>query len=135
MKAYAENNFNKTKTLKQLGYKDSTAEKDAKSTIERAERTVKEALDLDKDLTTEQVAQNSLDILGVTREEVVNQLKKIAMNEKDFTNALKVLSVLSRDIGLNIDNTDQNKAPSVNITVEKVEANNPPPVKEGYVEG
>jgi Holliday junction resolvasome RuvABC DNA-binding subunit len=122
---YARNNYNAYKTLIQNGYSEKTADKVSKDVLQRASRVVKTQLHLDKELDTKETAQTALDILGVSREEVVKQLKMIAFNEKDFTNALKVLAILSKDIGINLTEPDQNKAPQVNLTIEKVETKGP----------
>ena len=121
MRDYAKNGFNAKKTLLENGYSEMTADKDAKNTIRRAERVVKEQLQLDKDLTTKETAQTSLDILGVTREEVAEQLKEIAFNKKDYGNALKVLAMLARDMNLDLLSEEKQVAPQLNVTVEKVE--------------
>ena len=121
MRDYAKNGFNAKKTLLENGYSEMTADKDAKNTIRRAERVVKEQLQLDKDLTTKETAQTSLDILGVTREEVAEQLKEIAFNKKDYGNALKVLAMLARDMNLDLLSEEKQVAPQLNVTVERVE--------------
>lgn len=121
MSTLAKNNFNQYKTLKELGYSESTALNDAKSTIDRAIRVVNESLQLN---TTDkvEVAQKSYEILGLTKEQVANRIRDIVLSN-DNTNALKILQSISKDIGLNLTDQENQKAPSVNITVEKVETN------------
>ena len=123
---YAKNNYNAYKTLIENGYSEKTARKNAGRTIQTANDVVKSSLEIQTD-SKEETAKSVLDIVGITREEVLNQLKTIALNERDYTSAIKVLSVFSKELGVQLDDTEQNKAPSVNITVEKVEANTPHP--------
>ena len=119
---YARNNFNAYKTLVENGYSKKTALKNAGRTIQTANDIARKALNIE---TTDkkEVATSVLDIVGITKEEVLNQLKNIALNDKDFTNALKVLSVFSKELGVNINETDQNKSPQVSLTIEQATVN------------
>jgi hypothetical protein len=118
---YALNNFNAKKTLIENGYSETTADKESKTILERANRVVKDKLQLNQTNTIQETAKTSLDILGIDRERVVKQLEKIAFNDRDYTNAIKILSVLAKDIGINLTDTEQQKTPPVNIIVERVE--------------
>ena len=124
---YAKNNYNGYKTLIQNGYSEKTALAKSKEILDRATRVVNESLQLNT-TETKEVAKLSYEIVGITREEIAEKLKEIATS-KDYNNALKVLSVLSKDIGINFTDDNQQKAPSVNITVEEVKT--PHQIHEG----
>ena len=119
MATYAKNNYNAYKTLMELGYSKSTALNDAKATIDRASRTVNESLQLDT-VEPKEVAKTSYEILGLSKEEVIENLKEIATQSRDYTNRLKVVTPMARDIGIKLDDTEENKSPTVNLTVESV---------------
>ena len=118
---YHTNNNNAYKTLKNNGYSETTAKAKAKDVLDVARKTINRHLQLEE-TDNKEIARKSFEILGLTAENVAEKLKEIATS-KDYTNALKVLSILARDIGINLTDAEQ-KAPSVNITVEKVDTGN-----------
>lgn len=119
MSDYAKNNYNSKKTLLENGYKESTATKRPNTVINLASKTVRESLQLDTD-DKKEIARNSLDILGVSKEDVVKQLVKIGFNERDYANALKVLGVLAKDIGINLTDDEQKPQTNVNIGIREL---------------
>lgn len=131
---YAKNNFNGYKTLKQNGYSEKTALAKSKEVLDRATRVVNERLQL-QTTDTKEVAMKSYEIVGITKEEIAEKLKEIATS-KDYTNALKVLSVLSKDLGISFTEDNASNVPSVNITVEEVKtdvSNTPQQVRDAEV--
>ena len=119
---YAKNNYNAYKTLLENGYSETTAKAQAKKILNSATNRVASQLQLDT-RDTKEVAKKSYEIVGLQPEDIAEKLKEIATS-KDYTNALKILSVLAKDIGLNITDNEQQKAPAVNITVEKLNTDN-----------
>lgn len=112
---------NAYKTLIKHGYSETTAKKQAKQILDATYKRVLKAKTESKELTDPKTIKNSLEILGVSREEVTKQLKTIALNDKDYTNALKVLTVLAKDINLDLVDDNSQKTPSVSLTIENRE--------------
>ena len=120
LKDYQANNFNATKTLKDNGYKDSTANKEQYKTMARAQKVVKSMLPIGEDRDLKETSQDVLALIGYTREDVIKELLKVINQDKDLTNKLKAMSPLLKAINYNLDDSEQTTAPTVNITVEKV---------------
>jgi len=62
-----------------------------------------------------------LELLGLTRQDVVKRLKDIAFQDKDYSSALKVLSPVSKSIGYDITQQEQQNitVPVLNIVVDR----------------
>lgn len=62
------------------------------------------------------------EIVGLSSADVMARLKHIATQDKDLHSALKVLSVLAREHGVSLDDTEQRVVvPILNIVVDKPE--------------
>lgn len=62
--------------------------------------------------------------IGITREELQGALRKIALNDRDFSSALKVLSALAKndlDLNLNTEEAPKTIVPVLNIGVRSIE--------------
>lgn len=61
------------------------------------------------------------EILGMSREEVLGSLKNIALNQKDYGTALKVLGALAKELGVTIVEEDKPRVvvPVLNIGVKE----------------
>ena len=119
LKDYRLNNFNAKKTLLDNGYSEQTANKQAKVIMERAKRVVDTKLDLDtKDV--KEASDDVLSLLGFNSDDVITELKKVIEQDRDFTNKLKAMKPLLDALNYRLDDDNNQKAPSVNITVEEV---------------
>ena len=106
------------------GYSEIYADKQGKILLNNAiKQSAKEIIaSVSKnELTTEEAKTKAYELLGYSREEVYKRLKHIADNEKDYSSALKVLSVIASDLGiqLNPDNQTNISVPVLNIVVDK----------------
>jgi hypothetical protein len=54
---------------------------------------------------------------------VLKELKKVIEQDRDFTNKLKALAPALQQVGINLTTEEQQAAPKVSITVEKLEHN------------
>lgn len=120
MKRYAQNNYNAYQTLLDMGYAETTARAEAKDVLTRANRVVNERMGTEI-TDPKDNARNVLELLGYSVEDVVNELKKVIEQDKDFTNKLKAMSPALRHVGLQLDDTEKQVAPQLNVTVERVE--------------
>ena len=61
------------------------------------------------------------DMLGLSSEQVFTTLKKISQQDKDYSSALKVLTPLSKELGVDISSQDQQNitVPILNIGITK----------------
>ena len=69
-----------------------------------------------KDINKAEVKRMMADIVGLSPDVIMERLRNIATQEKDYSSALKVLAVLAREFGVEMD-TD---APKVTIPVLNV---------------
>ena len=116
---YEKNNYNAYKTLIENGYAETTAKKASRRMLSGATKAVARSIAQSKELSTSEI-RSSLEILGVSREDVVEQLNKIAFNQRDYGNALKVLGILAKDIGISLETSENMVKPVINIGVERV---------------
>jgi Holliday junction resolvasome RuvABC DNA-binding subunit len=120
---YTKNNYNAYKTFKEMGYSEHTCKTATSRLLKSAQKTVlknkTKELEQDTKVSTREQVKNSLDILGVSEEMVKERLKFIAFDTTDYTNAIKILQLLSKDIGLNISDSETQKTPAVSLTLVK----------------
>ena len=119
LKDYRLNNFNAKKTLLDNGYSEETALKQGKRTIEVAQKVVNDKLQLNK-TDIKETAQDVFELVGLSREDVILELTKVLQQDRDFTNKLKAMKPLLDALNYRLDDDNNQKAPSVNITVEEV---------------
>ena len=124
MKDYQANNFNAKKTLLENGYSEKTASKMQHEIMKRAEKRVKGMLPIDENKSLKETSNDVLALLGYTKDDVIKELLKVIQQDRDFTNKLKAMQPLLRSLNYNIDDTEQQKTPAVNITVEKLNTDN-----------
>lgn len=74
-----------------------------------------------KTLTTPEVKMFMHELLGLSREDVFEVLKKIALQDKDYASAIKILAPLSKEIGIALKDDEQVNVtvPVLNVVVEK----------------
>jgi phage terminase small subunit len=65
------------------------------------------------------------EIVGLSKEDVMERLKYIAFQEKDLNSALKVLAPLAKQEGVILQNEDENKVnvPILNVVVKEKQEN------------
>ena len=123
LKDYHANNFNAYKTLIENGYSEETANKQSKRTIEAAQKLVNKKLEL-TNTDIKETATDVFQLVGMSRQDVIDELTKVLQQDRDFTNKLKAMKPLLDALNYRLDDENVQKAPSVNITVEKVQTNN-----------
>ena len=72
-----------------------------------------------KDLTKEETKQLMCDVMGLDSSIVLSTTRKIALQDKDYSSALKVLSPLLKELGIDISQQEQQNitVPVLNIGV------------------
>ena len=123
LKDYSKNNYNAYKTLVENGYSEETAKKQSKVILERARKAVDNKLELNnKDI--KEASDDVFTLLGYDSKDIINELKKVVEQDRDFTNKLKAMKPLLDALNYRLDDDNNQKAPSVNITVEEVKTSN-----------
>lgn len=126
-KAFLEE-YSKTSNITQsaikAGYSPIYADKLGKRIVATAIRgqalEIIERID-NKGRTKDETKQLLCDVIGINRELLSNTLKKIALNDKDYSSAIKILSPLAKEaIGLDITQQDSASVvvPVLNIVVD-----------------
>jgi hypothetical protein len=106
------------------GFTEQTADKSGKRLVKAAMKNeVKELAErLDNNgLTRKESKQLMRDILGLSREEVMGQLKNIALNGRDYASALKVLGPIAKEEGVILQEDENTKVtvPILNLTIKE----------------
>lgn len=114
----------------EAGYTESYARKGGKRLYEVAIKAqAREVIEMveNKSITNKQASQMMSDIVGLSREDIMLNLKKIATQDKDYSTALKVLSALAREHGVQM-NTEETKVtvPILNVTTSNHGSIEPP---------
>lgn len=119
---------NKNKVLPsaiEAGYSESYARKRGQTLYKTALKAqAKDIIEMveNKPMNKEQARQFMSDIVGINRDTIMERLRNIATQEKDYGTALKVLGVLAREHGVEMD-TEQVKVTVPVLTVHTT--NNP----------
>jgi hypothetical protein len=117
------NGNNVYKSALKAGYTKSYAHSSGKLIVKNAiKETAKELIQsVNKDITPQETKQLMCEIMGLSPQMVLNTLNKIATQDKDYSSALKVLSPLSKELGVDISTQEQQNitVPVLNIVVDK----------------
>lgn len=109
------------------GYSPKYADKQAKQILRSALKAQGEALIETanaKNIPSKEMKKDLASVIGLTSRELQNTLKKIALNDRDYASALKVLAVIARndlDFNLNPDDAPKTIVPILNIGVRQAE--------------
>lgn len=108
----------------EAGFSRSTASKQGKRLLKTAvKREAQKTVDMLKgntEMTTGELKKTLADIVGMSSTEVFAKLKEIALNERDYNSALKVLKPLARDLGVDLGEEESTNVtvPVLNVTVK-----------------
>ncbi len=110
----------------EAGYSQTYAHKQGKRLMNAAMKAqTKEVLAtrVSAPVPTEEARRTLADMIGLSRQEVFEALRNIALNSKDLTSALKVLKPLSKDLGADLSEEENAKivVPVLNIGVRERE--------------
>lgn len=118
------------------GYSPIYADKQAKQILRTALKAqgnalIETATNKPTTMNTKEVKKKLSEAIGLSSEEVANALKKIALNDRDFNSALKVLAVIAKsdlDFNLSPDEGQKTIVPILNIGVrETIDGSIEPP--------
>lgn len=113
------------------GYSEVYAQKQGKILLTNAMKAkTKGVLDIleNKPVSKQEAKRLMSDIVGLSREEMMDAVKRIALNDRDYASALKVLSPLlaQHEITLLKEENTQINVPVLNITVRENGLTEPP---------
>ena len=134
MQDYKRLNYNAYQTLKANGYSEKYALANARYTIEACSQKIKESLDIDTNTNSKDVAlttSNLYEAIGLSKQEVLNELVKIIKQDLNFAVKLRALEPFVRQEGIKWDEKETQQAQSVSIVLEKVDK----PIEVREVEG
>lgn len=120
-----KHNYNITKTALASGFAKSTAEKQQgriyKSALKYKAQRALDTLENKTAITKEEGKALMREIVGLSREDLMATLLKIATQDKDYGSALKVLAPLAKEEGvvLHEDDTQKVTVPILNVTVKE----------------
>lgn len=138
------------KSAIEAGYSRNTAKVHGKKLLKTAlKEKVKETMALlegkdteRKDLTMKETKALMLELVGLSKDELLLTLRKIATQDKDYGSALKVLTPLAKEIGIRLQEDEAKTIvpilhvglranPTLEGAVEAVEAIATPVIDEG----
>lgn len=122
---YKESN-NILESAVRAGFKDNYARKQGKTILNRALKYQANEILLmtsDNQLSKQESKKLLRDIIGISEEDITDRLRYIAFEQnKDLNSALKVLKPVSKELGYNIEDTEETTTqPTLNVTIETQE--------------
>lgn len=121
MSDYQKNNYNACKTLLENGYSEQYAEANARYTIDACSDRIKQSLQIQDATSNKDVAKTLYDVIGLTREDVLNELAKIIKQDLNYAVKLRALEPFVRQEGIKWDEKETQQAQSVSIVLKEVE--------------
>ncbi len=124
--------YNVTKSAILAGFASSYAQSQQKQIMQKALKFKLERAGIEvtgvKDAPLHDMKRTMAEIVGFTREELMNNIKEIALQTKDYSTRLKVVAPLARAYGVDLSPEEANNfvVPVLNVTVrEKAIAHSP----------
>ena len=106
------------------GFSENTAKHQSKRVLSSALKHTAQELLKPETRSVMNGKQLMTEIVGLSSSDVMNRLKFIATQDKDLHSALKVLSVLAKEHGVSLDDTENRVVvPILNIVVDKPDEN------------
>jgi hypothetical protein len=133
LREYPLNHYNAKKTLMANGYTEQSAEKASTTIMARAVKAVAKDIANTPLEDIRKKTRSSMEILGLSTDDVASTLRKIATNDRDYASALKVLAVLAKEIGVNLTSEETKTQPLLNITVESGNSDKEPDNITGHL--
>jgi hypothetical protein len=125
MSDYEKNNYNAYQTLIKHGYSEQYAKANARYTIDACSDRIRQSLQLDNVKDNKEVARTLYDVIGLSKEDVLNELAKIIKQDLNYAVKLRALEPFVRQEGIKWDEKEEQKAPSVVIKVDEVHNHQP----------
>jgi hypothetical protein len=123
MTDYQNNGYNAYQTLIKHGYSEQYAKANARYTIDACSDRIKQSLQLDDANNNKEVAQTLYDVIGLSKQDVLNELVKIIKQDLNYAVKLRALEPFVRQEGIKWDEKEEQKAPQVVIKVDEVHNN------------
>ena len=120
-----KNDYKVAPSAIKAGYSPMYADKNPRQIVQTALKAqAREILETANTKTSKQAKQELASIIGMNREQVAQTLKKIALNDRDYNSALKVLSIVARndlDFDMQPDDNIKVTVPVLNIGVRSLD--------------
>lgn len=120
MSEYQKNNYNAFKTLIDNGYSEQYAKANARYTIDACSDRIKQSLQIEQATDNKEVAKTLYDVIGLTKEDVLNELAKIIKQDLNYAVKLRALEPFVRQEGIKWDEKETQQAQSVSIVLKEV---------------
>jgi hypothetical protein len=118
---YKRNNFNGYKTLIDNGYSEIYSKANSRFTLNAAKDKVDNALQL-KDIGDVKDTANTLyDVIGLSKQDVLNELVKIIKQDINLAVKLRALEPFVKQEGINWVEKEHNQAQAVQIVLKEVD--------------
>ena len=121
MSDYEKSGYNAKQTLLKHGYSEQYANANARYTIDACSDRIRQSLQLDNVKDNKEVAKTLYDVIGLSKEDVLNELVKIIKQDLNYAVKLRALEPFVRQEGIKWDEKDTQQAPSVSIVVEQAQ--------------
>ena len=121
MSDYEKSNYNAYQTLLKHGYSEQYAKANARYTIDACSDRIRQSLQLDNVKDNKEVAKTLYEVIGLSKEEVLNELVKIIKQDLNYAVKLKALEPFVRQEGIKWDEKDDIQAPQIATTIKEKE--------------
>lgn len=112
---------NLTQSAIKAGFTPLTANKCGRSLLETALKRERILIEkkIENGLMTRNEKKKAFEVLGLTRENLIDNIKWLLEQEKDLSVRYKIVAKLGKDIGVDLSDDDSNKpiAPTLNIGI------------------
>lgn len=119
-----KNNYKVGPSAIKAGYSKSTANKKPKAILKTALKAqAQEIIDTIENKPSKELKQTMAELVGFSREEVMDNLKFLANQDKDLSTRLKVIAPLAKEYGVNLGSDEQKTiVPVLHIGVKQLES-------------
>lgn len=124
IEALPRNNYNVTKSALEAGFSKHTARTQQKRLLRTAIKIqAKEALqgmeNVQQPLDT--LKKTMAELVGLSKQDVYDNIKELATQDRDYSTRLKVVRALARELGVDLGEEESSKVnvPILNVTVKE----------------
>lgn len=127
LQALPKHNYKVKPAAIEAGFTEMTADKQGKKLLHNAmkyeARELADRLENSKPAPISQAKQTMAELIGMTREDVMNNVKYLATQEKDLGVRHKVIAPLAKEYGITLQSEEKSNVtvPVLNVTVKQNE--------------
>jgi len=133
-----------TSASKEAGYSESYSTKNQKYIMKTAQKKVQSMIEREKeklkDIQNKEEIKKSIDtlqeLIGISQSDYSNEVKKIALQDKDYSTKFKMLQALSKYTPINLETAQEERQiiPVLNIAIKELNPTLIKPIETKQIE-